>query len=563
MTMPQFSIVIATRNAARTLPRCLESLAGQTLRDFEVVLQDGASSDATLAAAENFRALLPALSVDSRADAGIYDAWNHALRRTAGEWILFLGADDQLAAPDVLERCAVQLQGCPATVLYAPGDVHLVFADGDIFETLPGRAEGTRARLPQELPFCHSALLHRRELFQNRCFDTGLRIVADYDFVCRTWTDDAMGRTLGFPVTRMGMAGLSGCPLGRLPLLWENARVAERYFPRVWTPRRVLRLTKAAVLYGLSAILGPRRGPIMLDLLRSARGLPPCWTRAAGLQSSTNLPFSRATVPTFVISYNRMDYLARLVDWLEHAGHGHIIIVDNASQYPPLLDYLAASPHRVVRLEHNLGHLVVWRCGLFDDLLQQGHYIVSDCDILPDEDCPPDAAEHFHAILTRYPRLAKAGFGLRLDDLPDHYGLKASVLAWEAKFWQRRMEIDEVYDAPIDTTFALYRPGTRPDVDNWWHSARTGPPYVARHLTWYEDTARPSAETIFYRQHIRTESTHWSNDDLNALKQENRDLQEEISRLRKEIEWLSCGWSQRLAVALLRSLRTLRSRLRN
>ena len=80
--------------------------------------------------------------------------------------------------------------------------------------------------------------------------------------------------------------------------------------------------------------------------------------------------FRQEDVPVFVICFNRLDYLRRLVSWLERSGFQNIILVDNASDYPPLEEYLSASPHRVEIMEENLGHLVVWESHRFDDIVE-------------------------------------------------------------------------------------------------------------------------------------------------------------------------------------------------
>lgn len=124
MTAPFFSIVTATYNAEKTLPRLLNSLAAQTCRDFSWIMQDGASKDTTLAVAERYRSRLPQVLLASAPDSGIYDAWNKALDRTKGrlgQWVLFLGADDLLAADDVLEKAQLYLSSCPASIKYCCG----------------------------------------------------------------------------------------------------------------------------------------------------------------------------------------------------------------------------------------------------------------------------------------------------------------------------------------------------------------------------------------------------------------------------------------------------------
>ncbi|MEZ5216955.1 MAG: hypothetical protein R2715_10310 [Ilumatobacteraceae bacterium] len=50
---------------------------------------------------------------------------------------------------------------------------------------------------------------------------------------------------------------------------------------------------------------------------------------------------------------DRVTPLVQLVDWLERAGVEDIWLIDNASTFEPLLDYLRSTPHHVVRSEQN------------------------------------------------------------------------------------------------------------------------------------------------------------------------------------------------------------------
>lgn len=214
------------------------------------------------------------------------------------------------------------------------------------------------------------------------------------------------------------------------------------------------------------------------------------------------------TVPIFIISFNRPRYLSLLIDWLERYGFSNIIIIDNASTYPPLLEYLARSPHQVHRLPENLGHLALWRSGKFDEVINNEIFVLSDCDVLPEPDCPNDFMEVFRDILIATENVTKVGFSLRIDDLPDHYALRSKVVAHESSFW-REVREDGHYCADIDTTFALYRPRVSPSDPHWYRAVRTSPPYTARHLPWYENSYKLDKEEIFYRTHALF-STHWT-----------------------------------------------------
>ena len=67
-TGPLISVVLPTYNSALLVEEALQSLAGQTWRDFEVVVSDGASQDETLDRVRAFAFCLPALTVLSRPD---------------------------------------------------------------------------------------------------------------------------------------------------------------------------------------------------------------------------------------------------------------------------------------------------------------------------------------------------------------------------------------------------------------------------------------------------------------------------------------------------------------
>ena len=207
--------------------------------------------------------------------------------------------------------------------------------------------------------------------------------------------------------------------------------------------------------------------------------------------------------PIFINCYNRLASLQKLVEFLEHAGCTNIILINNGSTYEPLLEYLAESPYWVAKLDENRGPYVLWGSVLGDLGYADSAYVYTDSDVVPVEECPGDFLEVFHGVLDRYPDVPKVGFSLKIDDLPDHYDRKQDVLVWEAPYWQ-----DEVapgfYKAPIDTTFALYRPG----AVGWGRGIRTAPPYTARHTDWYIDSSSPDAETLYYRSHLTNKA--WS-----------------------------------------------------
>jgi hypothetical protein len=219
----------------------------------------------------------------------------------------------------------------------------------------------------------------------------------------------------------------------------------------------------------------------------------------------------RVSTPVFVIVRDRLTALRRLIDWLERAGHDEIWLVDNDSTFPPLVEFLNETPHHVVRLGHNLGHRSPFLSGTVQRVAADRHFVVTDPDVVPDDDCPLDAVDHFRELLDRHPEIDKVGFGLRIDDLPDTYPLAPAVRAWEARFWTNEVE-PGVYRADIDTTFALYRPLHRRHRED--SALRTGAPYVARHLPWYLGPDDLGDEDRWYRQHGEPTTFNWDREEL-------------------------------------------------
>jgi glycosyltransferase involved in cell wall biosynthesis len=176
---PLISVVIPTFNSEAVLGAALESLAAQRGRDFEVVLSDGASTDATVPLAQSFAARLPALSVDSRPDQGVYDAINRGIARARGQWVLILGSDDRLHAADTFEIVAPLLRASTAALVH--GDVRMM-APNPSRTGVGGRYAGpmTLERLVVE------------NLCQQSIFYLRFRLHADWEFNLRV----ALGRPI-------------------------------------------------------------------------------------------------------------------------------------------------------------------------------------------------------------------------------------------------------------------------------------------------------------------------------------------------------------------------------
>ena len=124
--MPMLSIIIPTFNSAATIGRCLASIENQTFSDYEIVVQDGFSTDTTLDIVREFQQANSRIEVrtERAKDRGAYDAMNRAVSRARGTWLYFLGSDDELNDENVLKEALSPEHVDNNDVLY--GNVRIV-----------------------------------------------------------------------------------------------------------------------------------------------------------------------------------------------------------------------------------------------------------------------------------------------------------------------------------------------------------------------------------------------------------------------------------------------------
>lgn len=171
--LPKVSIVCVMFNAAATLPNLFKSVEQYRSADDELVIIDGNSTDNTLdiiKANENF--------VDfwiSEPDNGIYEAMNKAVTYTKGQWIIFIGADDELAS-GFADMVATLKE--PDTIYYG----NVIFYGKEFCKVYDDY-------YLTKLNICHQGIFYPKAVFDKYQYDTKYRVYADYHLNLRLWKD--------------------------------------------------------------------------------------------------------------------------------------------------------------------------------------------------------------------------------------------------------------------------------------------------------------------------------------------------------------------------------------
>lgn len=214
-------------------------------------------------------------------------------------------------------------------------------------------------------------------------------------------------------------------------------------------------------------------------------------------------------IPVFVIARDRLSYLKRTIASLSQQRDAHIYVVDHGTTDPETIDWLRHDCPFTVFWHGDRRVHDFWSWDSLRNLVGTHEYAVTDPDI-DFTGVPEDLIAICQLALIAFPHIMKAGPALRLDDLPNT-DLAKRVKNWEIQFWDRNIT-SMAYEAPIDTTFAVYRPLWQQPVFQLGPGIRIVGPYQVRHMPWYE-TGPADEELRYYREHAREGASHWPPED--------------------------------------------------
>lgn len=177
--LPLVTVVTAVFNGQPTIQHCLESVLKQDYSNIEHIVLDGESTDGTLEVLRQYDDRIALWK--SEPDLGVYDAWNKALTEARGEWICFLGADDEFLPGAVSAYMALAASHPEAE--YLNSREQWVHADG--YERTRGKPWSWPGILRQ-MCMAHVGSMHSRSLFDRLgVYDLSFGTAADYELLLR------------------------------------------------------------------------------------------------------------------------------------------------------------------------------------------------------------------------------------------------------------------------------------------------------------------------------------------------------------------------------------------
>ncbi len=173
---PLISLIIPTFNSEKVIKRCLESVINQNNKFHEIIIQDGASTDATAAIVEKYCSCHSFIHFYSSRDLGIYDAMNRAILKANGAWLIFLGSDDFLVDSNIISEVA--------EIILSNPNAHMIY--GNVLSKSLGRktrgiygGKFDENRILRQ-NICHQAIFYKKAVLGNEPYNLRYRYYADY-----------------------------------------------------------------------------------------------------------------------------------------------------------------------------------------------------------------------------------------------------------------------------------------------------------------------------------------------------------------------------------------------
>jgi glycosyltransferase involved in cell wall biosynthesis len=177
----RISVVIPSYNSSRYIAQAIGSALTQEPPPHEIIVQDGASTDASL---DLLRTFGDRVRWESRPDTGQAQALNRAVSRVTGDVVVWLNADD-LLVPGAFAAAQVAFGESP-NADFAYGNYDMIRDDGSILRRFESSAYDPDRVFFRGCYIFSGAIFFRRSLLERvGAFDESLHACMDLDYLLR------------------------------------------------------------------------------------------------------------------------------------------------------------------------------------------------------------------------------------------------------------------------------------------------------------------------------------------------------------------------------------------
>lgn len=228
MANPTFSVIIPAYNAEATLRSTVDSVLSQSDQDFEIVIVDDGSQDATISVMHLLASADDRVRIVSQTNAGVSAARNLGASLARGDWLAFLDADDEWAPNKLRQHRAVHehdplAEASFARVVFCPEQRGEMIAGHSQSKVHPGYLDVGDVLIENPVCTTSNLVVSRAAFADIDGFNTAMRYAEDQELLARLMANGMRIRGIDAPLVRYRMSenGLS-CDLEAMFANWRS-----------------------------------------------------------------------------------------------------------------------------------------------------------------------------------------------------------------------------------------------------------------------------------------------------------------------------------------------------
>lgn len=247
------TIITINYNNLNGLKDTVDSVINQDYEDKEYIIIDGGSTDGS-------KELLDSYSNKSyywvsEKDKGLYDAMNKGIKKSTGDYIIFMNSGDiffdEKVLSDVFKSKVFKEDIIYGNTIYRYGNKGIL------------RYARSLNIMKNELPFCHQSAFIKGNLMRNVLYDeVNYKLIADYDFFYKCWKDEKTFLHINKIISIYDTTGVSADKKRAKAIYIERCKIVGCNYS---SHRYLLEVLKQKMKYTIKLIIPSKLLDVMLS----------------------------------------------------------------------------------------------------------------------------------------------------------------------------------------------------------------------------------------------------------------------------------------------------------
>ena len=176
---PLITVVTAVFNGENFIEETIKSVLCQTYDNIEYIIIDGGSTDKTINIIKKYENKIDYWVSEN--DQGIYHTWNKGVTHACGDWLSFLGSDDEYLPYAIVDY--IDLINNSEKINFISSRVELIESQ-NILRVIGKQWQWNDFK--KYMNIAHVGSLHAKSLYhQKGLYDLKFKIAGDYEFLLR------------------------------------------------------------------------------------------------------------------------------------------------------------------------------------------------------------------------------------------------------------------------------------------------------------------------------------------------------------------------------------------